>query len=103
MMRNQARTNSATQAQAILGAWQGGNIELFCRELHRAGDCVAENFESEEGERIELLRAIASDLRVPSIQSLPDEPGNVYGHLLRHLACSQKATRSAKPEQTLVQ
>ncbi len=102
-MRNHIRVDAAAQAQAILGAWQGGNIELFCRELHRVGDCVAETSESEEGERIELLRAIAADLRVPSIQALPEEPGNVYGQLLRHLAFSRKAAHPAKHKRTLVQ
>jgi hypothetical protein len=102
MMRNQLAANSTNQAQAILGAWNSGNIELFRKELDRVGEYAAESMESEEVERMELLRAIAADLRVPSIQPSADDPGNVYGNLLRHLASTRKINRSFQTEQVLV-
>jgi hypothetical protein len=94
MIWNQLAADSAHQAQAILGAWSSGNIDLFRQELDRVGQCATVGGElncgeSEEGERMELLRAIAADLRIPSIKPLADDPGNVYGNLLRHLASSR--------------
>jgi hypothetical protein len=93
MMRNQLAANSAHQAQAILGAWTSGNIELFHAQLERVGESPAESVESEELERMELLQAIAADLRRPSIQPAASDPGNIYGNLLRHLAFAHKSKR----------
>jgi hypothetical protein len=45
---------------------------------------------------MELLQAIAADLRVPSIQPPADDPTNVYGKLLRHLASSQRPVRQTR-------
>lgn len=102
-MRNQLAADSANQAQAILGAWSSGNIELFREELDRVGQCAVESVESEEVERMELLRAIAADLRTPSIQPAANDPGNVYGNLLRHLASStRRAKRTVQVERVLV-
>lgn len=92
-MRNQLVTDSADQAQAILGAWTSGNIELFREQLNRVDECAAEPAESDEIERMELLRAIAEDLRIPSAQPSANDPANVYGQLLRHLAASRPAVR----------
>jgi hypothetical protein len=89
MIRNQV-ANSADQAQAILGAWRSGDIKLFREELDRVGDSATELRESEEVERMELLRAIAADLRVPFIQPLESDSGNIYSNLLRHLALSHR-------------
>jgi hypothetical protein len=86
MMRHQLAADSAHQAQAILGAWTTGNIELFHAQLERVGENPVDSAESEELERMELLRAIAADLRRPSIQSSANDPENIYGALLRHLA-----------------
>jgi hypothetical protein len=94
-MRNQLATDAAQQAQAILGAWNSGNIELFHAQLERVGENPVDSAESEEVERMELLQAIAADLRRPSIQRSANDPDNVYGNLLRHLAFAQKS----KPEQ----
>jgi hypothetical protein len=110
MMRNQLAANSAHQAQAILGAWSSGNIDLFCQELNRVGQCAPTEIgceelncgESEEVERMELLRAIAADLRIPSVKPLADDPGNVYGNLLRHLASSRIAGRCLQTAQVTV-
>lgn len=91
MMQNQSAAASADQARAILGAWNSGNIQLFRQELDRVQDCPVEASESEEMERIELLRAIAADLRVPAIQPAAGDPDNIYSNLLRHLAFSHSA------------
>jgi hypothetical protein len=100
-MRNQlVAANSANQAQAILGAWTSGNIELFREQLNRIDECAAaEAVDSDEIERMELLRAIAADLRGPSLQPAAADPANVYGNLLRHLASTRKRTRTARSEQ----
>jgi hypothetical protein len=97
MTRNHL-SDSANQAQAILGAWTSGNVQLFCKELDRVScSALAVAAESEEEtERMELLQAIATDLRVPSIQPPADDPTNVYGKLLRHLAFSQRPTRQTR-------
>lgn len=87
---------SAYQAQAILGAWTSGDVQRFCHELDDVSRCTAEPVESEEKERIELLCAIAEDLRVASIQPLADEPNNIYGNLLRHLAFSRRPLRQGQ-------
>lgn len=89
MMRNQV-AGSADQAQAILGAWRNGDIKLFREELDRVEGSAAASDESEEVERMELLRAIAADLRVPSIQPLESDSGNIHSNLLRHLALSRR-------------
>jgi hypothetical protein len=90
MTRNHL-SDSANQAQAILGAWTSGNIQLFSKELDRVSSSAkTAREESEEMERMELLQAIAADLRIPSMQPPADDPGNVYGKLLRHLAFSQR-------------
>ena len=91
MMRNQLTAGPADQAQAILGAWRSGDIKLFNEELYRAGNCAVGSTAPGDEERVELLRAIAADLRVPSIQPPVDDPGNVYSNLLRHLAFSHQA------------
>lgn len=93
MMRNQLAADSAHQAQAILGAWTSGNIELFHAHLERVGESPVESGESEELERMELLRAIAADLRRPSIQPPATDPENIYGNLLRHLAFTHTSNR----------
>ena len=107
MMRNQVAAGSANQAQAILGAWSSGNIDLFRKELDRVGQSALGSeepsaAESEELERMELLRAIAADLRTPSIKPLADDPANVHGNLLRHLASSRTAKRCPRTEQVIV-
>jgi hypothetical protein len=84
---------SAYQAQAILGAWTSGDVGRFCHELDHVSRCAAEPAEVEERERIELLCAIAEDLRIPSIQPLPNDPNNIYCSLLRHLAFSRRPLR----------
>jgi hypothetical protein len=86
-----SNSNSASQAQAILGAWATGDVQLFCNELDRVSRYAAEPADSDERERLELLSAIAADLRVPSIQPLADDPSSVHGNLLRHLAFSQRS------------
>jgi hypothetical protein len=93
MMQTQLAADSAYQAQAILGAWASGNIELFHAQLERVGESPVESVESDELERMELLRAIAADLRGPSIQPSANDPENIYGNLLRHLAFTQKNKR----------
>jgi hypothetical protein len=99
MMRNQLAADSANQAQAILGAWTSGNIELFREQLDRIDECAAEPANSDEIERMELLRAIAADLRGPSLQPAAADPANVYGNLLRHLASTRKRTRGIGSQQ----
>jgi hypothetical protein len=93
-MRTQLAADSAHQAQAILGAWASGNIELFHTQLERVGENPVESVESEELERMELLRAIAADLRGPSIQPSANDPENIYGNLLRHLAFAHNSQRN---------
>jgi hypothetical protein len=84
-------SDSANQAQAILGAWNSGNVQLFCKELDRVNTSAASAADqAEEIERMELLCAIADDLRINSLQPPADDPSNVYGKLLRHLAFSQR-------------
>ena len=102
MMRHQI-LDSACQAQAILGAWKSGNTELFCEELDRVEHYAVESGESEERERMELLRAIAADLRVPSGQPLADDPGNIYGNLLHHLAFSHRFAERAGARKLTIQ
>lgn len=102
MMRNQFTADSAGQAQAILGAWMTGNIELFCHELDRVEQCSMETAGPEEAERMELLQAIAADLRVPALQPAANDPANVYGSLLRHLAFAHKKARPVSPKRALV-
>lgn len=80
--------DSAHQAQVILGAWKSGNIQQFCAELECVEVSAGATAGAAESERMELLCAIAADLRVPSLQPLADDPGNIYGSLLRHLAFS---------------
>src|SRR4051794_15173012 len=93
MTRNHL-SDSANQAQAILGAWTSGNVQLFCKELDRVSRFAnAVPDESEETERMELLQAIAADLRTPSIQPSANDPSNVYSKLLRHLAFSQRPVK----------
>lgn len=98
-MRNQLAADSANQAQAILGAWTSGNIELFREQLNRIDECAAEPVDSDEIERMELLRAIAEDLRGPSLQPAATDPANVYGNLLRHLAAARRKGRTVGSEQ----
>ena len=88
-MRTQLQ-NPASQAQAILGAWKNGDVKLFHEELNHVAGSGSETAESEESERMELLCAIAEDLRNPSTQPLADDPGNIYATLLRHLALSRR-------------
>lgn len=93
-MRNQL-PDSAHQAQVILGAWLSGDTRRFCRELDRVESAAADTAKPDESERMELLCAIAADLRNVSLQPAVEDAGNVYRTLLRHLAFSRPTAQLA--------
>src|ERR1700755_1353771 len=56
--------SSTHQAQAILAAWQSGNVQTLGDELDRVSRIPVESADSMEEERMELLSAIASEWRL---------------------------------------
>jgi hypothetical protein len=80
-------SGSASQAQAILGAWKSGNRERFWQELDRVQVGAEKSApEAAETDRMELLCAIAENLRVSPRELAPDDAADICGLLLRHLA-----------------
>ena len=94
MMHRQI-SDSAGHAQAILGAWVTGDIQRFCHELNCVGSEVGVLAATDEEERMELLHAIAAELRVPSLHPPVDDASNIYSTLLHHLAFSENGALSA--------
>jgi hypothetical protein len=89
MMLTEVVTQSATQARAILGAWQEGNPERLSQELGQAQYLPSVSNDSAESERLELLSAIASDWQ-PAGHPLAQNACDVYRKLLNHLAFPER-------------
>jgi hypothetical protein len=82
-------STSASQARAILGAWQSGDKKRLNAQLDGLATPLVPD--AAEQERLELLREIAKELRKTS-QPFEDA---VCGSLLAHLAfSSRRAGRS---------
>jgi hypothetical protein len=88
-MRTQVPT-SASQARAILGAWQSGDKRRLEAELERVETTIAAD--AAEEERLELLSEIAHGLRTAD-QPFSDQ---LYGSLLAHLAFSSRNAMNAR-------
>ena len=86
---------STHQAQAILAAWQSGNVQTLGEELDRVSRIPVESSDSMEEERMELLSAIASEWRL-SRQPFGSD-SQIYCGLLQHLGF---AGDPAKPYRT---
>lgn len=87
----QTHSYSANQAKAILGAWHSGDRSHLTEELARVNGL--QSMDSGEQERLELLSAIAVELRGTD----PAAPDAACGALLEHLAFSRRrAIRSSE-------
>ena len=87
-------SDSAQQAQAILGALQTGDAERLHRELERVKHLDWRTTDPAESERMELLCEIARELRAANAS--PVRTGSdVYCSLLQHLAGSGMKQRRA--------
>jgi hypothetical protein len=82
-------SRSASQARAILGAWQSGDKQRLSAELERLPAPLATD--AAEEERLELLCEVANELRMAG-QPFDDK---VCGSLLAHLAFSSRSGMSA--------
>jgi hypothetical protein len=82
------------QARAILGAWQNGDVQRFREELERIQDSPLNTSDPAEAERLELLSAIAGELR-RSHRPFGADSSQVYCSLLQHLASSRPGGYSA--------
>ena len=81
---------SATQAKAILGAWQEGDTQRLCETLAKVEYSPSACYDAAEEERLELLFAIASEWRTEG-GPLAESASDVYRKLLRHLAFPDRA------------
>jgi hypothetical protein len=79
-------SNSILCAAAILASWHENNLEKLQRTLADAATLPTGSADSAgEGERLELLAGIASEMR-RMIASGEVQQATVYAPLLRHLA-----------------
>ena len=78
-------SDSANHAQAILRAWQSGDLPRFEWEVDAAAALVAPPANTLETERIDLLNGVAGELRVIK-QPLADRNTHFCRDLLLHLA-----------------
>lgn len=76
---------SAHQAQAILSAWQSGDLPRFRCEVDAVAGLIPPASNSYEIERIDLLTVLAGELRNAK-QPLADPDTQVCRELLLHLA-----------------
>jgi hypothetical protein len=77
--------NSARRAQAILSAWQSGDLPRFRWEVEAVAALVPPDSNTYEIERIDLLSVVARELR-DAEQPLANPDTQVCRDLLRHLA-----------------
>ncbi len=85
-MINTQLSNARVQAAAILKAWGSNNLALLHRNLASAAEeALVTVADTGEGERLEILGAIASTMR---LLLASDQLGSAaqYLPLLRHLA-----------------
>ena len=78
-------SDSANRAQAILLAWQSGDLPRFRWELEAVATLVPPASNTFETERIDLLNGVAGELRVIK-HPLADRNGHFCRDLLLHLA-----------------
>jgi hypothetical protein len=82
--------SARTQAAAILRAWSGNNLELLHHILAAAvEESQLPAADSGEGERLEMLAAIADNMRV-LVESDELYRAEQYRPLLRHLATTPR-------------
>jgi hypothetical protein len=78
-------SDSANQAQAILLAWQSGDLPRFRCEVDAVAALIPPASNSLETERIDLLNGVAGELRAIE-HTLADSSTHFCRDLLRHLA-----------------
>jgi hypothetical protein len=78
-------SDSANQAQAILRAWQSGDLPRFRWEVEAVASLVPPAANTLETERIDLLNGVAGELRVIK-HPLADPNTHFCRYLLLHLA-----------------
>jgi hypothetical protein len=84
---------STHQAQAILGAWQAGDEQKLGEELDRVSQIPVETIDSMESERLELLTAIAGQMR-ETRQPFDTDSAQIHRRLLQHLGFPLKPSKS---------
>ena len=77
--------DARTLAAAILDAWGSNNLPVLRRRLDLAAENALDVADTGESERLELVGAIAGNLRV-LLESGEPSSAELYLPLLRHLA-----------------
>src|ERR1700742_3222397 len=85
--------DSSLQSRAILGAWQTGDVQTLGRELDRVDRISPIHSDFAEAERMELLAAIACDLR-ESYRPFEADCSKGYCGFLEDLAFSGRQARA---------
>ena len=94
-------SNSANRAQAILLAWQSGDLHRFRWEVDAAAALVPPVSNTFESERVDLLNGVAGELRANE-QPLADPDTQICRDLLRHLAGASDRRKSWSAAPALV-
>lgn len=80
-------SDTANRAQAILLAWQSGDLRRFRWEVDAVATLEPLAANTFESERVDLLNGVAGELR-SNKQPLADPDTEICRDLLRHLAGS---------------